>query len=69
MTSSTMRSATIPKSVTSIGEDAFESSEDLTIYGYTGSAAQVYAQENNIRFVSLDGGQGTPLPQTRVKTI
>lgn len=68
MTSSTMRSATIPKSVTSIGEDAFESSEDLTIYGYTGSAAQVYAQENNIRFVALDGGQGTQSGSSTQKT-
>ena len=42
----------IPESVTSIDEEAFGIS-NLTIYGYAGSYAQTYAQENEIPFVEL----------------
>ena len=43
---------TIPDSVTSIGEWAFEGCKNLTIYGRFGSYAETYAKENNIPFKS-----------------
>lgn len=47
---------TIPYSVTEIGENAFaECSENLTIYGYIGSAAEATAKEYGYKFVALDG--------------
>ena len=46
---------TIPASVTTIHEDAFKSSNNLTIYCYTDSAAHVFAAEHDIPFVLLDG--------------
>ena len=60
-----LTSVTIPKSVTSIEKLAFgyvyvyeEERDELvpgfTISGYTGSAAQKYATDNNIPFISLD---------------
>ncbi|MBQ1372144.1 MAG: hypothetical protein IIY70_04360, partial [Oscillospiraceae bacterium] len=50
-----LTSVTIPASVTSIGEEAFVSArDDFTIYGYSGTAAQRYAEENKISFVALD---------------
>lgn len=49
----------IPASVTSIGGYAFHLIEyHATIYGYTGSTAETYAKENNIKFVALDGSSG-----------
>lgn len=45
---------TIPKSVTYIGTDAFRDCRNLTIYGYKDSAAESYANANNIKFVSAD---------------
>ena len=33
----------------------FSGCTNLSIYGYNGSAAQAYAEENNINFVALDG--------------
>lgn len=42
---------TIPPNVTRIGYDAFE--DFITIKGYTGSAAEKYAKENDIDFVNL----------------
>jgi len=46
---------TIPESVTSIGVYAFSGCSSLkSIYGYPGSAAELYAIENNINFVPLD---------------
>ncbi len=53
--------ATVPATVTEIGEMAFwNNDESFTIYGYTGSAAQTYAANNDIAFVALDGGESTP---------
>ena len=52
---SKMRAAVIPRSVTRIGEDAFSGScSDFTIFGYSGSYAETYANSNNIPFVVLD---------------
>lgn len=53
--SKNLKKAVIPKSVTSIDKTAFEyTHEDFTIYGYIGSYAQTYANENDIPFVALD---------------
>ena len=47
----------IPASVTSILYYPFRNAADnLTIYGYRGSAAEAYATENNIPFVALTQG-------------
>ncbi|CDE12638.1 putative uncharacterized protein [Ruminococcus sp. CAG:330] len=43
----------IPDSVTSIGDYAFLGCDILTIYGYTGSYAETYAEIYGISFVSL----------------
>ena len=43
----------IPNSVTSIGDFAFIGCENLTIYCYSGSVAEKYAQENDIPFVAF----------------
>ncbi len=58
---------TIPKSVTSIGERAFgyifddkklefAVIDEFTIYGYSGTESQRYANDNGIKFVSLGNG-------------
>lgn len=48
-----LKSITIPESVTNIGRDAFALCTNLTeIRGKAGSAAETYANENNIKFVS-----------------
>ena len=57
---SSLESITIPDSVTSIGEGAFRNCTSLTIYGYTGSAAETYANDNNIPFVALDAPAVNP---------
>ena len=44
----------IPESVTEIADDAFDQSEKVVIYGYSGSYAEAYANENNIPFVALE---------------
>ena len=52
---SKMNAAVIPRSVTRIGEAAFSGCRsDFTIYGYSGSYAETYANSNNIPFVVLD---------------
>ena len=43
----------IPASVEEIGSCAFYKCENMTIYGYTNSYAQQYANENDIPFVSV----------------
>ena len=59
-----LKSVTIPATVTYIGNEAFgykyvwekfdsEKAEDFTIYGYTNTDADVYAEENGFTFVSL----------------
>ncbi|MCD7775731.1 MAG: carboxypeptidase regulatory-like domain-containing protein [Clostridiales bacterium] len=49
-----LTSITIPAAVTSIGSNAFEGCDDnLIIYGYDGTAAEEYANENGITFISL----------------
>lgn len=50
-----LTAVTIPASVTGIGDYAFVGCDNLTLYGYTGTAAQAYAAENSIPFVALDG--------------
>ena len=45
-----LKKITIPKSVRTIGEDAFKSCDNLTIYGYSGSAAEKYANDNYLSF-------------------
>ena len=40
----------IPSSVKTIGRDAFDNVEDLTIYGEIGSYAETFARENSIAF-------------------
>ncbi len=49
-----LTSITIPSSVTSMGLYIFDGCSNLTIYGYTGSYAETYAEENGIPFVVLD---------------
>lgn len=57
---SSLESVTIPKSVTSIKNSAFNNHSDaLTIYGYTGSAAETFATKKGITFVNI-GDVPTP---------
>ena len=51
---SSLTSITIPDSVTSIGDSAFSGCNRLTIYGYAGSYAQTYANDNNITFTDIN---------------
>ena len=45
----------IPGTVTRIDADVFQGcSDSLTIYGYTGTKAEEFAQQNTITFISLD---------------
>ena len=54
------QSVKIPASVTEIGEKAFgysdsgKKAENFTIYGYRGTAAEMYANENGFTFIPLD---------------
>ena len=48
-----LKSVTIPVSVTQIGKNSFEDCGNVTIYGYKGSYAEQYANENGIPFVAL----------------
>ena len=48
-----LTSVTILNSKTKIGRAAFDGCDTLTIYGYSGSTAEVYANENNIPFAAL----------------
>ena len=59
-----LKSVTIPASVTSIGEKAFgyyttekneyKKYDGFTIYGYSGTAAETYAEENGFTFIPLE---------------
>lgn len=49
---SSLKKAVIPASVENIVPSAFSDCPQLTIYGTSGSAAEEYAQANNIKFVS-----------------
>lgn len=59
-----LESVTIPRSVTSIGEDTFayipEGEEEIkplpnvTVHGYEGSYAQTYCEENGIKFEAIE---------------
>lgn len=44
----------IPKTVKNISAKAFLNCDKLTIYGYSNSYAETYADENGINFVALD---------------
>lgn len=58
---SSLTKIVITGSVTYIEDNAFsDCSQDLTIYGYKDSAAEKYAQLNNIKFVLLDS-DGNPV--------
>ena len=61
-----LKKAIIPASVTSVGSNVFNNStSNLTIYGYTGSFAQTYAEGNNIPFKSITSATGVSLtPKT-----
>lgn len=48
------KNAIIPASVTSIADNAFTSTENVTIFGYSDTYAQTYAVENDIPFIDLD---------------
>jgi hypothetical protein len=49
-----IKSVVIPESITSIEISAFDYCDNLTIYGYYGSYAETYANENDIPFVNLN---------------
>ena len=48
-----LTSIIIPDSVTSFNGDQFSGSTDLTIYGYSGSAAERYADDYDYKFISI----------------
>lgn len=65
----------VPKTVTNIKEYAFDGNCGYSIYGYTGSVAEIYAKERYIPFVSIDetsivttspSGNPTPTPMEDV---
>lgn len=49
-----LRTITIPQSVNTIDKHAFRNNNDLTIRGYSGSAAETFAEEQGYTFVALD---------------
>lgn len=51
----------IPKSVVNIGDSAFNYCEKLTIYCYRNSTAHIYARDNNIPYILLDGEENMPI--------
>ena len=48
-----LKEITIPKSVKTIADDAFLLTDELTIKGYKGTAAEKYAEENGFKFVAV----------------
>lgn len=59
----------IPNSVTSIGDYTFEGCPLLVIYGYSGSCAEIYADENNIKFVPLATVSSISIQSKPTKTV
>lgn len=57
-----MKKAVVPKEITKLESGAFGYCSSLTIYGYADSAAQAYAEENDIPFVDLEAPTATPTP-------
>ena len=51
---SSLEKVVIPKTVKNISDKAFLNCDELTIYGYSNSYAETYAEENGINFVALD---------------
>lgn len=51
---SSLEKVVIPKTVKNISAKAFLNCDNLTIYGYSNSYAETYAEENGINFVALD---------------
>ena len=51
-----LKSVTIPDSLTSIEEDAFNGCSNLTISGYADSLAELYAIKHNMPFTRIDTG-------------
>ena len=49
------KNAVIPASVIDIEDNAFTSTENVTIFGYADTYAESYATENDITFVDLNG--------------
>ena len=68
-----LSSILIPDSVTSIGDEAFgyyfddnwetQKIENFTIYGYTGSAAETYANNNGFTFIDVENMPEPPTTQ------
>lgn len=56
--------AKITRRDTRIGDGAFLNNENLTLYGYTDSTTEKYANDNGIPFVALDGGKTTTATST-----
>lgn len=54
---------TVPSTVTYIDTTAFGSCLGLTFYGFSGSTAESYAEEEDIPFVALDAPEPTPTPE------
>ena len=48
------KNVVIPRSVTSIANDAFADNTDVKIFGYSDTAAQTFANENKINFIDLN---------------
>ena len=48
------KNAIIPASVVNIAENAFTSTENVILFGYSNTYAETYANENSITFVALD---------------
>ena len=68
---SSLRAITIPEGVTTIDDNAFwecgSLAEILTIYGKTGSYAEAYAKENNIKFSST-GVASNPIERKTISS-
>lgn len=61
-----LTSITIPESIVNIADGALYDCK--TIYGYTGSAAEIYAQQHNITFVSIGGTTPLAEPSASIPT-